>query len=83
MNTQTIKIIALMVGVIFGGSMALVFAQPPKQLPPADIGQVRMHFVAGHLTLYAPAGKVTIRPGMDKVTTVIEIDTTPEIPALK
>lgn len=53
----------------------------PQPFPrPADIGQVRMHFVAGKMTIYAPSDKVATRPGMDSRTTVIEIDTTPAAP---
>lgn len=53
-------------------------AQQPQPFPhPADLNTVRMHFLAGHMTIYAPSDKVTIKPGMDKQTTVIDIDTTP------
>jgi hypothetical protein len=57
-------------------------AQQPTPQPfprPADVGAVRMHFIGGHMTIYAPSDKVTTKPGMDKATTVIDIDTTPVV----
>lgn len=67
----------LAMGFSLGGAVATLSQQPPK--PPADLSQVRMHFTAGKLTLYAPADKVAMRPGIDKNITVIEVDTTPPI----
>jgi len=64
-----------LVGTILGEAQQV----NPAPKTPVDLSQVRMHFTGARLVIYAPSDRLTMRPGMDKSITVIEIDTTPPI----